>query len=181
MAAPSMLFTEDASLQLDDLLYEVCEELQLSTSRYQQAQERYETLAKALESADSPFRFHRPLIYPQGSMRLGTTVHPLHGPFDLDFVLQLSRSHREINPMALLLTLFNHLKQHGTYASMVTLKNRCVRIEYANEFYMDILPACLSPESGADCIKVPDRQPNGLLANHIASGLPSGLYNPLGG
>jgi hypothetical protein len=158
MAAPTMFFTEDFALQLDDLLYEICEELQLSRSRHQQVQERYESLTRVLESDESPFKFYRPLIYPQGSMRLGTTVHPLRGPHDLDFVLQLSRSHHEIKPMTLLFTLFNYLKGNGVYGSMVSLKNRCVRIEYANEFYMDILPACLNLEAGANCIKVPDRQ-----------------------
>jgi hypothetical protein len=74
MAAPSTFFTEDFGLQLDDLLYEICEELQLSSSRYKQAVERYEALSQALEAVHSPFRLQRPLIYPQGSMRLGTTV-----------------------------------------------------------------------------------------------------------
>ncbi len=160
MAAPTF-FTEDPERMLDDLLYEVCDDLQLPRPRHEQAQERYRALAGVLEETNSPFRLHRPLIYPQGSMRLGTTVRPLKGQHDLDFVLQLSRSHREINPMTLLLTLFNYLKQNGTYSRMVTLKNRCVRIEYANEFYMDILPACLNYEAGPNCIKVPDRDVQG--------------------
>lgn len=158
MAAPATFFTEDFGLQLDDLLYEICEELQLSSTRYKQAVERYEALSHTFEATHSPFRLQRPLIYPQGSMRLGTTVHPLEGPHDLDFVLQLSRSHREIRPMTLLFTLFQYLKEHGVYGPMVTLKNRCVRIEYANEFYMDVLPACLNLEASSNCIKVPDRK-----------------------
>src|SRR5579864_7555700 len=99
MAAPSTFFTEDFGLQLDDLLYEICEELQLSSSRYKQAVQRYEALSQALEAVQSPFHSQRPLIYPQGSMRLGTTVHPLVGAHDLDFVLQLSMSHHVIRPM----------------------------------------------------------------------------------
>jgi Second Messenger Oligonucleotide or Dinucleotide Synthetase domain len=158
MAASTMFFTEDPALQLDDVLYEICEDIQLSRFRHEQAQERYKALAHVLESEESPFRLQRPFIYPQGSMRLGTTVRPLRGPHDLDFVMQLSRSHNEIRPMTLLLTLFKYLNEHSTYGPMVSLKNRCVRIEYANEFYLDILPACLNLEAGANCIKVPDRQ-----------------------
>jgi hypothetical protein len=41
---------------------------------------------------------------------------------------------------------------------MVELKNRCVRIVYANEFYMDILPACQDHAAGGTCLQVPDRQ-----------------------
>ena len=158
MAAPAMLFTEDRSLQLDDLLYEICEELQLSSSRYKLAQERYKALSTVLESENSPFKLHRPLIYPQGSMRLGTTVHPINGIFDLDFVLQLARAYREVNPITLLLTLFNFLKQHGKYSNMVTLKKRCVRVTYADSFDMDVLPGCTDPQGTSNCIKVPDRE-----------------------
>jgi hypothetical protein len=158
MAATTPVLTDDPTLQLDELLFEICEELQLSPSRYREAQARYLTLSEVLASPASPFTQQRPRIYPQGSMRLGTTVHPLKGPFDLDFVMQLSLSHTRVNPMTLLMSLFHFLKQHGTYRSMVTLKKRCVRIEYANEFYMDILPACLDTQKSNGCIKVPDRQ-----------------------
>jgi hypothetical protein len=40
---------------------------------------------------------------------------------------------------------------------MTSLKNRCVRIEYADEFYMDVLPACRNGTVGGTCLKVPDR------------------------
>jgi hypothetical protein len=91
-------------------------------------------------------------------MRLGTTVKPVDGPHDLDFVIELTRDYRQVNPMGLLLELYRFLKEHGTYGPMTTLKNRCVRIEYANEFYMDILPACRNGTAGNGCIKVPDRK-----------------------
>jgi hypothetical protein len=40
---------------------------------------------------------------------------------------------------------------------MVTKKNRCVRIEYKDEFWLDILPACRDDYNGGTCIQVPDR------------------------
>ena len=39
---------------------------------------------------------------------------------------------------------------------MVERKNRCIRVKYANEFHMDILPACPDPASGSNCLMVPD-------------------------
>ena len=142
---------------IDEMLIDVCEDLQLSPSRYDLAVQRYNALNRRLESAHSPFRLFRPEIYPQGSMALGTTVKPVMGPHDLDFVLQLSRDHKTVDPMALIHTLYTFLRGHEAYGPVVSLKNRCVRIEYADDFYMDVLPACHDLAAGGSCIMVPDR------------------------
>ncbi|HPT25868.1 MAG TPA: nucleotidyltransferase [Bryobacteraceae bacterium] len=151
-------FTDDAQAQLDDLLMLVCEELQLAPSRYRLAVERYGAVSRVLEGEGSPFRGIPQSIYPQGSMALGTTVHPLDGPHDLDFVFELGIPHQRIDPMALLGTFYKFLKGHGTYSEMVSLKNRCVRITYANDFYLDVLPSCKDLQLGGTCIQVPDRE-----------------------
>lgn len=158
MAAPVFHPSTDFIADLDALLYEVCEELQLTPGRHIQAEQRYHAVAGILEGAGSPFADFGPKIYPQGSMRLGTTVRPIQGPHDLDFVFELSAPYERIDPMKLIQTLFEVLKSNGVYRDMVELKNRCVRIIYANEFYMDILPACVDSRSGANCIQIPDRQ-----------------------
>jgi len=156
VAAPTFSVSKDFHSGLDHLLLEICEEVQITPARYDLAVERYGTLNKLLEGNSSPFQYFRPEIYPQGSMALGTTVAPLDGPHDLDFVLQLSRDYSRVDPMGLIRTLYEFLRQHGTYRPMTTLKNRCVRIEYADEFYMDVLPACENGAAASTCIKVPD-------------------------
>ena len=156
VAIPSV--TSPALGGLDQILFEICEELQLPPHRHDQAESRYKAVAGVLEAEQSPFRSFRPVIYPQGSMPLGTTVKPVEGPHDLDFVLELSLSHVNVDPLRLLDQLFLYLKSHGTYSSMVSRKNRCVRITYADEFYMDILPGCKDLQTGGTCIQVPDRE-----------------------
>ncbi len=146
---------------LDQLLYEICEELQLTKPRHELAVERYNTLNRLLEGKESPFRYFRPEIYPQGSMALGTTVRPIEGPHDLDFVLQLYAEHARVDPMKLIRALYDFLQQHDRYRPMTSLKKRCVRVEYADEFYMDILPACRDSAAGGTCIRVPDREVKG--------------------
>jgi hypothetical protein len=94
-------------------------------------------------------------------MALGTTVKPIEGPHDLDFVLQFSRDHNGVDPLALIKDLYEFLRQNGKYGPMTSLKNRCVRIEYADDFYMDVLPACRNATAGGSCIKVPDRAAKG--------------------
>jgi hypothetical protein len=90
--ASALSFPQSFVTGLDELLFQVCEEVQLTTARYDLAVERYNMLNKLLEGSASPFRYFLPEIYRQGSMALSTTVKPISGPHDLDFVLQLSRS-----------------------------------------------------------------------------------------
>jgi hypothetical protein len=148
----------DAKKQLDDLLLQVCEELQLTQTRYDLAVSRYEAANRLLEAKNSPFREFRPRIYPQGSMALGTTNKPVDGPHDLDFVLQLDAPHWQWKPLALMLVLYEFFKSNDKYRDMATLKNRVVRLTYADDFYMDILPAYTDVLSGGTCILVPDRE-----------------------
>lgn len=150
--------TQDFTTGLDDLLRIICEELQISESRYREAEERYKSVNKYLEAERSPFYAFKPDIYPQGSMKLGTTVKPIDGPHDLDFVLELAASHEHVDPMKLLDSLYFYLHDSNIYGPMVSRKNRCVRIEYANEFYIDILIACQNLRAPSSCIKVPDRK-----------------------
>ena len=63
--------------------------------------------------------------------------------------------------MALIQTLYSFLRTNSTYRPMTSLKNRCVRLEYADEFYMDVLPACRNSAVGGTCVKVPDRNLKG--------------------
>jgi hypothetical protein len=154
VAAPAFSVANDSSLALDELLLEICEEFQISEARYDRAVDRYKSLNKLFEGIGSPFRQFRPDIYPQGSMALGTTVQPIKGPHDLDFVLELSNYLR--GPMHLITELHEFLRMHGVYGPMTRLKNRCVRIEYADDFYMDVLPACRNATAVGTCIKVPD-------------------------
>lgn len=148
---------DSATTVLDDLLRGICESLQLSPSRFRLAEERYQALASVLEAESSPFAQWAPRIYPQGSMRLGTTVKPLSGPHDLDFVVELNLNPDHLVPGRLIDILHFHLRQHGTYRGMITRKRRCVRLTYADEFYLDILPACPDHRAGGTCIVVPDR------------------------
>lgn len=142
---------------LDLLLFDVCDNLQLSPTQHQKAEDRYHAIAKVISSVNSPFRFVDSDIYSQGSMRLRTTVKPVDNPHDLDLVCEFNVPHHEVNPMTLLDSMFNLFSEHGVYGGMITKKNRCVRIEYKDEFWLDILPACRDDNNGGTCVQVPDR------------------------
>jgi hypothetical protein len=47
------------------------------------------------------------------------------------------------------------LREHAVYRAILQPKNRCLRINYAGNFHLDIIPAC---PNGGMAIKVPDRE-----------------------
>ena len=160
MVTRPISFLESAEAQMDDLLWRICEELQLSPTRYQQAVDRYESVCRWLEAEASEVAKYRPSMYPQGSMRIGTTVMPFgRDEYDLDFVCEFNVSSSTFeSPFQLLKLLVARLEQNDAYARLLEVKNRCVRLNYANEFHLDILPACPDAVNGSSCLVVPDRE-----------------------
>lgn len=156
-----MVVATSPTTQLDDLLDRIGVKLQLSSTAYDLAVARYKAIADWLRAEGSPLAGYELEIYPQGSMRIGTTVK-LRGcqEFDLDFVCEFRVDPSVFpDPIKLLDLIEARLRAHGTYATMVERKNRCIRVMYANEFYMDILPACPSTSVclyGEHCVVVPD-------------------------
>ena len=142
---------------LDFLLFDVCDNLQLSPTQHDTAESRYHAIAKVISGVNSPFSHWDSNLYSQGSMRLRTTVKPIDLPHDLDLVCEFDVSHYTVDPMRLLDDMYGLFKSHGVYGGMVIKKNRCVRIEYKDEFWLDILPACRDDYNGGTCIQVPDR------------------------
>lgn len=154
-----MFITDTFNSQLDDLLIRICEKLQISEADHRKAEERYTAVGKWLAQEDSALAAYDPAIYPQGSLCIGTTVKPLaYQEFDLDLVCQLNVDHNASDPIAVLNGVEQRLRQHKTYAAMIERKNRCVRLNYANEFHMDILPAAPHGRDNGDKVKVPDRK-----------------------
>lgn len=91
-------------------------------------------------------------------MRLGTTNRPWVGEeFDLDLICQLHGC-GNANPLAVYDLVYGRLNEHGTYKEILEKKKRCVRLNYAGSFHLDIVPACPDPVRGGTCVKVPDRK-----------------------
>lgn len=142
--------------QLEDLLRRIAAALQLTPAQYDLVDQRYEGITRYLDAPGSPLAIHDPHMFAQGSRALGTTVKPWdRQEFDLDFVMKLRRPLWGFQPKELLMTLYSWLKENGNYAHMLELKKRCVRLCYANEFHIDILPALPDLEKGGTCILVP--------------------------
>jgi hypothetical protein len=140
---------------IESILFGICEKLQLTPSLYDLATERYETIIKVLRK-DPVFKNVELNIYPHGSFRLKTTVKPLTGEeFDLDFVAELPID-SDMKPKELYAHIIRILQNDGNYRDKIEPKNRCVRVNYANDFHMDIMPSKLIDMSTSEII-VPDR------------------------
>lgn len=155
-----MLQTYSKNHQLDELLQSICEELQISKSQYEQAETSYNAVANWLSEDEKRFPDIDIDIYPQGSLKIGTTVHPiLNQEFDLDFVCELNLDWEKYeNPVEVLDLIEESLLENKVYAPMVERKNRCIRLNYKRNFHMDILPACPVKKDLNGCVKVPDRK-----------------------
>lgn len=148
--------------QLDIILELVCEELQLTTSQYDSATRSYEAVGDWLDRLGSLLARFNPRIFPQGSMSLGTTNKPRDTEeFDVDLVCLLDSTPHQETPDSTYLAVLDQLRSNGTYASRVKPKHRCIRLEYANQFHLDVIPACPFPRPelpwGQLALVIPDR------------------------
>ena len=150
--------TASANDQFDLLLEGVAMSLQLTKTLYDDAESKYLAVADWLSKPDSPLATFNPTIYPQGSMSLQTTVKPrAQDEFDLDLVCLL-----EIDPSVGAAHLFRLVQEriadNGKYRSILEIRSRCIRLNYARQFHLDIIPACPNPEQAGTAILIPDRE-----------------------
>lgn len=153
MAAPNLV---SANADLDYLLAEVARSLQLTTEQHALAVQHYTAIAKWLADSESPLARFKPWIYPQGSMALETTVRPrTRDEYDLDLVCQMLRT--GLTALEVYHLVYERLRAHDTYKPMLEKMNRCVRLNYAHNFHLDIIPAEPDLMRGGTTIVVPDR------------------------
>jgi SMODS domain-containing protein len=140
---------------LDYLLKQIIEDLQLTPTQYKEAVEHYEAVGRYLEHQGSPLAHLQPVIFPQGSMALQTTVKPIgRQEHDLDLVSQTLPSGRD--PMWLYETTYAWLAANPQYAPILERYKRCIRLSYAQKFHLDVVPAEPDQRRPVPCILVPD-------------------------
>jgi hypothetical protein len=145
--------------QVEELLDLVIQEVQLTESQHDDAKVKYGEVTKWLAAPGSPVRSLSPNIYPQGSLRLETTVRPWHHiEFDLDLVCEITPTHR-MEPLEAYDLLLARMEASEIYAPILEPKYRCIRLNYAKNFHLDIVPAIPDPNraAGSTAILIPDR------------------------
>lgn len=152
-----MMFTTNKITQLDDLLDKMAESLQLDDTRYDRMKSSYEALKNWIESDDVFFKPYNYDLYPHGSVRILTTVKPYaKEEFDLDVALHLAYGNPH-TPDRVYKELTRRLNEHERYSQQLQLKNRCIRLNYAGDYHMDILPGIQEYSWDNNTLQVPDR------------------------
>lgn len=162
--------TEDLLLnrevQLDDILNGIAKSIQLDNSRRERMESAYNSVNRWLDEDEGFFKEHSSEVFIQGSVKIGTAIKPFNGDeFDLDTVLQVEISSSSITPEKLYNELKRRLNENDTYRQKIELKNRCIRLDYAGDFHMDILPSC-SPNRENEEINIPDREKSIFLISN---------------
>ncbi|RAM50017.1 MAG: nucleotidyltransferase [Hapalosiphonaceae cyanobacterium JJU2] len=148
--------------RFDRILESICRKLQLTPTQYELAKSHYEAVGKWLEHESSILAPYRPVMYPQGSLPMGTTNKPINKEeYDLDFICELLIDWWTIRPIDLLSKVEYRIGQHADYASRMERGNRCIRLTYAHNFHLDIVPACSNNVLGEGQIRIPDREKKG--------------------
>ncbi len=131
----------------DILLADVAIKIQLPPHLRETAAERYATIAHWIDRDGSPLQGRVELLYPQGSMAIGTAIASKlkNDEFDLDIVAQLSLP-TTLSPTETLDTLFLSIRgdKGSRYYNMADRNSRCVTVSYS-EMHLDITPAILQP------------------------------------
>lgn len=154
------MYTETQKQQFSKILANIADSLDIPESKYEEAESRYKAIGNWLDANDSKLHIYKPIIYPQGSFRLGTMVKPISDgdEYDVDLVCHLEINKDNITQAELKKMIGDRLKENETYKKMLEEGRRCWTLDYANEFHMDILPAIPDYEKLNDCILITDKK-----------------------
>lgn len=154
----------------DDLLSDVARKIQISPTAYKEAVRHFDVVAAYIHEELSGLAHLDPVIYPQGSFRMASTISAYDDreDYDIDLLLEL-HINQFASPEAVLETVAKALRkgQGRLQFQSLEVKKRCVTLWYAN-MHLDVTPAVLIPGRQARVIGIfdthPDR-PDHALAN----------------
>lgn len=147
------------NLQREELLARIAHELQLDSTRKERMETAYKAITELLENDDEFFKDLEIIIYPQGSVRIGTTVKPINREdYDLDAVLHIYDPYQNHTPEEIYNALVEAIERSDLYRPKSEKKNRCVRINYKDDFHMDILPGCMVYLNDKEKIAIPEKK-----------------------
>lgn len=140
------------------LLEWACQKIELTETQAALAADRYGTIGKWLGDGEHALLADA-TIYAQGSARLRTTVRPVRRlEYDIDLICALPHTGPELPVADVYRLVGDRLREHATFREMLEPINRGWRLNYANEFHLDITPAVPDTTLGNGAVLVPDRE-----------------------
>ena len=142
-----------------EILERLAREIDVPSEVYENAVECYGEVGEWLGAEDSELLVDSPIVYSQGSFRLGTAVRPIRATdeVDVDLVCRLGQRKAQTTQQRLKERIGDRLKANEKYADILEERRRCWTLNYPGQFHLDVLPAILSDEGDGNCILVTDR------------------------
>lgn len=131
----------------EDFLEDLAKSFQIPDSRYEEAEQRYKSVANWLKRPESTLKSANPDVYSQGSFALGTVVKPVSEDedYDIDMVCAFEIDRAKISQEQIKNALKHELAGYAKKYSMEEPEphRRCVRLNYADgaQFHLDATPA----------------------------------------
>lgn len=144
------------------VLKSILEKIELPDGAYEKAEKRYKDIGEWLHREDSTCLEYDPLVFSQGSFRLGTAIKPdADEEYDLDMGCNLRQglSKSDITQEQLKNNIGAELELYRKARGIkeeLSEKKRCWRLEYADglSFHMDIVPCIPESESRKGVLKM---------------------------
>ena len=116
-------------------------EVNLSQARLEKLDGRVGAVDRFLASGDDEIASRFVQTIPQGSYAHRTIINPVGAfdEFDADLLLQLTEE-PGWNPADYIERLFQVFRSSATYRGMVSRHCRCVKVNYAGDFHIDVVP-----------------------------------------
>lgn len=143
--------SEEQKEEFKDILETLGESLDITQTQYDNLTKSYKAVGEFLQN-DPVFEPYKPIVTPQGSLRLGTIILPINpdDDLDVDLVYRLTEKNPKWTQKDLKDQVGTRLKGSNRYASMIEKKEgrRCWTLLYRDnsdnpkeKYHMDILPS----------------------------------------
>jgi hypothetical protein len=160
-------------IELVGWMVRICHSLELTQTQRQRIETCYHAVGNWLAEG-THYLLKGAAIYPQGSIRLRTTVKPIgQDEFDVDLIIHLPKAYQGISRKVVLQVIKDRLNEHETYKQLLKELKRGFRVNYAGDYHLDITPAIdyhTHPPYGHPVL-VPDRDEEWKSSN------PKGMAN----
>lgn len=115
-------------------------DVNLNSTRITSLDERTETITNLLRESEN-FKNNFLDVIPQGSYAHKTIIKPVKASldFDADILLYLEE-YSDLEAKDYVQELYQFFRDNSIYKDKVSRKTRCVTIQYANDFHIDVVP-----------------------------------------
>ncbi|MER5507903.1 cyclic GMP-AMP synthase DncV-like nucleotidyltransferase [Streptomyces sp. NPDC002766] len=117
------------------------EYVNLSEARLQSLDSRVNSISSFLKNGDNPIASRYVGVIPQGSYAHRTMINPVgkYDEFDADVLLEMEEN-IEWSAQDYVEEVYKVFRASGRYRLMVSRHAHCVKVDYANEFHIDVVP-----------------------------------------